>query len=174
MDSPLNTNDAEDKSQFLSNLNVFRQIEFFSGVPIEVVKLFAFLSKRHSYKAGDVIFHQDNDDENSYYILSGKAKLVVKKEGKEYVINEYNKESYFGVLSLMTAMPKLFSLVATEDTTCLVMSRNAFSKIVHQFPDLPLKIIGRIGQRVLQAEKKCLAELELNDNVKFFLGISLI
>lgn len=176
MNSPTNTNNREDQSEFVANLNVFRQIEFFSGIPVEVMKLFAFLSQRQVYNTGDTIFHQDDDDQCSYYILSGKAKLVLKKEEKEHVIREYGAEKYFGVLSLMTPMVKQFSLIATEDTTCIVMTRKAFSKVVDQFPDMPLNITRAIAQRVLAAERKCILEFESEEreNVKNLLGVSLI
>ena len=128
MSSPMSTTDSDDKSEFAANLNVFRQIDLFAGFPVEVMKLFAFLCKRHSYKSGDIIFHQDDDDQSAYYILSGKTKLVLTKEEKEHTIREYEPESFFGVLSLMTPMVKQFSLVATEDTTCLAMTRKAFPR----------------------------------------------
>ena len=79
MNSSMNTSDSEEKSEFVANLNAFRQIDFFSGVSIEVMKLFSFLCQRQAYKAGDYIFRQDDDDGCSYYVLSGKAKLVLEK-----------------------------------------------------------------------------------------------
>lgn len=176
MDSLMKTDDPSDKSEFVINLNVFRQIEFFSGISIEGIKLFAFLCQRQSYKTGDYIFRQNEDDGCSYYILSGRTKLVLKKEEKESLIREYEAENYFGMLSLMTPMVKQFSLIAIQDTTCMVMNRKAFSKVVEQFPDIPLKFARSIGQRILQAERKCLIEFELKerDDLKNLLGISLI
>jgi len=176
MDSQMNTDDSGGQSEFAANLTVFRQIDFFSQISIEGMKLFALLCKRQVYKKGDYIFHQGDDDGCSFYILSGKAKLVLIKEAKEHFIREYKKENYFGVLSLMTPMVKQFSLIAQEDTHCMVMNRDAFSKVVEQFPDIPLKIMKFIGQRVAQAEQKCIIEFESKQGEEFkhLLGISLI
>jgi CRP/FNR family cyclic AMP-dependent transcriptional regulator len=176
MSSPMKTNDSDDKSEFALNLNIIRQIEFFSGLSIEVMKLFALLCKRQSYKSGDVIFYQNEDDHCSYYILSGRAKLVLKNKGKEYFIREYKTEHYFGVLSLMTPMVNQFSLVATQDTICLTMTREAFSKVVDQFPKILLNVTKAIGQRVLMAERKSILEIEEKgmDDLKNLLGVSLI
>lgn len=176
MNSLMDTPDADNKSEFSANLNIFRQIEFFSGVSMDVMKLFAFLCKRQSYKPGDAVFLQDEDDQCAYYILSGAAKLILKKDGKDYGIREYKAESYLGVLSLMAPMVKQFSLTATEDTTCIVMTRKAFAKIADQFPDTPLKIIRAIGQRIAIAERKCIMEFESEkkEDVRNLLGISLI
>ena len=176
MNSLISTSDSGDKSEFLANLDIFRQIDFFSGISIEVMKLFAFLCKRQSYKTEDYIFHQEDSDQFCNYILSGKAKLVYKKKGKQYFIREYDAGHYFGVLSLMTPMIKQFSLIATEDTTCIIMTREAFSKVVDQYPDTLFKVTRYIGQRVLQAERKCLLDFEetQRDELKNLMGISLI
>ncbi len=172
----MNTDSFEEKSEFAINLELFRHIGFFSKLPVEVIKLFALLCERHIYKRSDYIFHQGEDDGCSYYILSGKAQLLLVKNKKEYFIREYCQEHYFGALSLMVPMVKQFSLVALEDTNCMVMQRDAFSKVIAQFPDIPVKIMQTIGERVLQAEKKCIGVLEENeqDDIKNLLGISLI
>ena len=176
MNSLMNTSDSENRSEFSLNLNIFRQIEFFSGLSIDVIKLFAFLCKRQSYKTGDYIFFQDDDDQCAYYILSGAASLVLKKNNKEYVIRKYKAESYLGVLSLLAPMVKQFSLVATADTTCIVMTRKAFTKIADQFPDTILKITRPILQKLANAERKCIIEFESEEKegIKNLLGISLI
>jgi CRP-like cAMP-binding protein len=172
----MNISDSGEKSEFVANLDAFRQIDFFSGISIEVMKLFSFLCQRLVYKAGDYIFRQDDDDGCSYYMLAGNAKLVLKKRDTEVVIREYGAESYFGVLGLMTPMVKQFSLIATEETTCIVMTRKAFLKVVDQFPDTSFKIARSIGQRIMQAERKCILEFESKEreDLKSLLGISLV
>lgn len=176
MSSLMNTDDSGDKSEFSDNLNILRQIEFFSGLPMEVIKLFAFLCKRQSYNAGDVIFQQDDDDQCSYYVISGSVKLTLTRDGEEEIIKTYTADNYFGVLSLLTPIMKPLSLVAAEDTNCLVMTRTAFSKVVDQFPEITLKITKAIGQRVLQADRKAVMAFEKHkdESLKALLGVSLI
>jgi hypothetical protein len=47
---------------------------------------------------------------------------------------------------------------------------------VDQFPDIPLIVSKSIGKRVVQAERKCIAEFEATgqENLKNLMGISLI
>ncbi len=176
MNSLMNTDNPKDKSEFSDNLNIIRQIEFFSGLPMEVIKLFAFLCKRQSYKPGDYIFKQDDDDQCSYYILTGRVKLVLEENDTEHLVREYGAENFFGVLSLMTPMIKPLSLIAAQDTACLVMTRKAFSKVVDQFPDIPLIVARAIGQRVFKADKRAIIEFESHkkEALKQFIGVSLI
>ena len=168
MNSQGSTDKSAGKSEFTDNLNLFRQIEFFSGVPVEVVKLFALLCQRTSYNAGDVIFSQGDDDGCSYYIISGKVNLNYEnKDGNEVLIREYGPENYFGILSLMTPIVKQFSLVAAEETSCVVMTRKAFSKVVDQFPNQrcghPLDVAGNhlILNRLGNADGQFIRELSL-------------
>ena len=176
MNSQVNINSPGEKSEFTDNLNLFRQIEFFSGIPLEVVKLFALLCQRTTYGAGDTIFNQGDDDRCSYYIISGNAKLVLESNGKEIEIREYGPEAFFGVVSMLTPIVKQFSLKATEETTCVVMTRKAFSKVVDQFPDVPLIISRSIAQRLVSAEQNCMALFESSgqDEIRKLMGVSLI
>lgn len=176
MSSLMNTGDSGDKSEFSDNLNILRQIEFFSGLPMEVIKLFAFLCKRQRYKEGDIIFQQDDDDQSSYYVISGSVKLVLTHDGEDHLIKTYTSDNSFGVLSLLTPMMKPLSLIAAEETVCMVMTRTAFSKVVDQFPDITLKIAKAIGQRVLQADRRAVLSFAKNKDeaLKSMLGVSLI
>ncbi len=85
MDSSMNGNDSKIESEFLTNLNKFRQINFFAGIPPEAVKIIAFLCQREFYQKGDVIFNQNDDDGCAYYILDGKASIFR---------NRYNLSDY--------------------------------------------------------------------------------
>jgi CRP-like cAMP-binding protein len=66
-------------------------------------------------------------------------------------------------------------LVATQDTICLTMTREAFSKVVDQFPQILITVTRAIGQRVLMAERKNILEIEEKGlDLQSLLGISLI
>jgi CRP-like cAMP-binding protein len=62
-------------SELEENLEILRQTYFFSGLPLETLKVFAYLCTRVKFKAGEYIFHQHEDDGRAFYIISGKARL---------------------------------------------------------------------------------------------------
>lgn len=176
MNLPTNNDEAADTNEFVKNLNILRQIDIFSNASMEVVKLFAFVCQRQSYEAGDAIFNQDEDDGSSYYILSGKADLILKKGGQTYKIQEFGPEQFLGTLSLMASIIKPFSLVAREKVTCLVLTRDAFTKVVKQFPEISLKVMGSLANKLILNEKKFIQAYTDSDQAEFrqILGISLI
>jgi len=58
----------------------------------------------------------------------------------------------------MGKTPRLFSLKALTDTTCLIMTRDKFTKAIEQFPELMPKILHTLVDRIYRWEKKFLAE----------------
>ena len=76
MNSNTEKNEDGATSEYQENLNILRQIDFFSGLPLEATKVFAYLCIREKFKSGDFLFQQDEEDEQAYYIISGSARLL--------------------------------------------------------------------------------------------------
>ncbi|MEJ2638885.1 MAG: cyclic nucleotide-binding domain-containing protein [Desulfosarcinaceae bacterium] len=161
--------------EITDNISLLREIQFFAGLPLEVVKLFAYLSTRECFKADDFLFRQGEDDGCAYYSLTGEVELLLRDSAGEKVLRRYSERSFFGSLSLLSPMPRLFSLKAATDLCCLVLTREKFSKILEQFPEIQPKIISSIVHRMLKWEKQVLKDLEANlGSCQHSVGISLL
>jgi len=134
--------------EFQENLSLLRQIEFFSGLPIESLKVFTYLCTRETFKEGDYIFSQDDDDGQAVYIVSGTARLVRTDDDSELVIRDYEKDVFLGGMALLGTMRRLFSLKAVTDVTCLVLTRTKFIKAMEQFPDLWPKVVNAMVESI--------------------------
>lgn len=154
----MNSNSDQDKvtgqCEFQDNLTILRQITFFSGLPIELLKVFAYLCNREVFKSGRTIFSQDDDDGCGYFIISGQVELIRSDNGIEHVIRTYDCGKFIGMLSLLSSMPRLFSLRAGETTTCLVITREKFTKAVERFPEILPKLIQTIATRISLWDKQ--------------------
>ena len=64
-------------SQLKNEVDVLKRVPLFSGVDAAKLKLLAFTSKVVSFKAGDVLFRQNDPGDSAYVILSGKARIFV-------------------------------------------------------------------------------------------------
>jgi CRP-like cAMP-binding protein len=145
-------------SEFQDNISILRQIPFFSALPLEMVKVFAYLCRREVFKEGQFLFRQDEDDGRGYYIISGQAQLLRTDDGRERVLKTFFQGAFFGSLSLLSPMPRLYSLkVATENLVCLTMHRLKFTKAADQFPDIMPRIIRTVADRITLWEQQVLA-----------------
>jgi CRP/FNR family transcriptional regulator, cyclic AMP receptor protein len=151
-------NKSNPSSEFQENLEILRQTYFFSGLPLETLKIFAYLCTREKFKQGDHIFRQDEDDGQAFYIIEGKAILERRNNGDTSAVRDCQTGEFLGGLTLLGEAGRLFSLKSVTDTTCLVLSREKFSKTMEQFPGLMMKICKAVAQHIDNWEKRFLAE----------------
>jgi len=175
MNSSGGKNDISLSGEFLENVDFLRETYFFSTLPLEVLKLLAYLCTRETFKSGDFLFNQGDDDGQAFYMLSGQTRLTHSINDEEQTIREFKKETFLGGLALMGSAQRLFSLQAVSDTTCLVLTRDKFGKAMEQFPDLMPKIAKTLVERICNWEHRFLGEIKENcDACMTKVGVSLI
>ncbi len=135
-----------------------RQIYFFSGLPLETLKIFAYLCTRENFKQGEHIFRQNENDGQAFYIVEGKARLEREDNGDTTIMRDCESGEFLGGLTLLGATGRLFSLKSVADTTCLVLNREKFAKTMAQFPDLMMKICKAVAQSIDTWEKRFLTD----------------
>ena len=168
-------NSSTTTSEFEDNLTVLRQTYFFSGLPLETLKIFAYLCTREKFKDGEYIFQQNEDDGQAFYVLQGKARLERRDNGETAELRECESGDFIGGLALLGDRPRLFFLKALTDTTCLVLNREKFTKTMEQFPDLMPKLIKAVIQRIDTWEERFLLHRsDQSDECMLNLGVSLL
>jgi CRP-like cAMP-binding protein len=149
-------------SEYRDNLEAFREIPFFSGLPLEPLKVLAYLSERRRYKPGDLVFVKDEVDQNAYFVLEGSASLIV-NEADESGFKVFTPGDFIGALSLVGEMKRLFSLRAKDDLAVIVLSRELFQKTLEQFPDILYKLfLEAVVDGVYDWEKRLLHKHAMN------------
>ena len=144
-------------SEYQANLETLMQLPLFAGLPLEPLKVLAYLCKRESFKPGEVLFHEHEIDTNAYYILEGTVGLISGTNGEtEYT--EFGERTFIGGMSLFCDLKRLFTLRAKTRVTCLILSRDKFQKIVERFPDITGKMVKAIILGVHAWEERFLGE----------------
>lgn len=176
----MNSSQEKDKfcilCEFQENLATLREIDFFSELPLDFVKIIAYLCAREKYQKGDFLINKGEDDGQAFYIISGKAGLIYDSENNESdLIQEYVPGKFIGGLSLIGKMRRLFSLKALEDSVCLVLTREKFSKAIAQFPDITPRLFQAVITRILNWEETTfLKQGKQIDNRNRIAGVSLV
>ena len=145
--------------EFQINLNILREIYFFSALPIDTLKVFAYLCTRENFKPGDYLFTQDDDDGQAFFLVSGEAVLIRSENGSEAIIRNYSAGDFSGALTLLGGnAPRLFSLKAATPVTCLVLSREKFVHAMNQYPQLMTNIFHAVVEKIHHWEELFLSE----------------
>ena len=156
MNSPTEKNESFASCEFQENLDILRQIDFFSGLSMESLKVLAYVCLRENFKPGDFLFRQGDDDGQALYVISGLAELIHEDEGGTDVIREFGNGDFLGGLALVGQTPRLFSLRAKENLTCLIIEREKFLSVMQQFPDQLAKVVRALVEGVMGWEERFL------------------
>lgn len=168
-------NDANPPSELEENLEILRQTYFFSGLPLETLKVFAYLCTREKFKKDEYIFKQHEEDGRAFYIISGKAILEREDNSNAKQIRDCLVGEFIGGLTLLGEVRRLFSLKAVEDTVCLVLEREKFTKAIEQFPDIMPRIFKAVAKNIDSWEERFLAgRADTCGECMVNLGVSLI
>jgi CRP/FNR family cyclic AMP-dependent transcriptional regulator len=168
-------NETNPSSELEENLEILRQTYFFSGLPLETLKVFAYLCTREKFKKDEYIFKQHEDDGRAFYIISGKAVLEREDDTSTKEIRDCRSGEFIGGLTLMGEVRRLFSLRAAEDTVCLILERERFTKTIEQFPNIMPRIFKAVAKNIDSWEERFLADrADLCGECMINLGVSLI
>jgi len=175
MNSSTEENETPAACEFDDHLEILRGIDFFAGLPMELLKVLAYLCECTTYRVGEDLFLQGENDGCAYYIQTGTTQLSHSVDGKQVVVKNYPAPVFLGGLSLLGPIPRHFSLKALSDVSSLILKRKKFTRAIEQFPDVKSKILLSVVRRIDQWERQMLTESSDSINVcAANIGISLI
>jgi len=143
------------------NLELFKNVHLFASFPDKALKLLAFLSSRVHLSAGDILFEEGDDRGDGYLIVTGQLHLKRQYGEQEMVLHRYAPGDFLGLCSLLGAMPALFTLQASTETTVLTINREQFLKILEQFPETAKLSLKALLKELHQWERKNIYEAEV-------------
>jgi CRP-like cAMP-binding protein len=159
MNSPAAEHDGSGPCEFSENLEILRQTDFFSGFPIEKLKVLAYLCTREEFPSGDLLFATDEDDGRGFFVISGQLTLLFDAGGEALEVRRFGPGQFLGGLSLLGSMRRLFSLRSDTASVCLVIEREKFTKALEQFPELVPRLLQAVSRRVHAWEKRLLFDM---------------
>jgi CRP-like cAMP-binding protein len=173
--SSLDESSLPPSCEYQENLDILRQTYFFSGLPLESLKIFAYLCTREKFREGDLLFSQGEDDGEAFWILSGLAGLERSVETSALPIRTIGAGEFIGGLTLIGENRRLYSLRALQETICLVLSRDKFAKTLDQFPEQRHRIFRAVVAAINEWEERFLEGMtEVCGGCTSKLGVSLL
>jgi len=108
-----------------------------------------------TYRRSEVIFSQDSPGKEMYIIYSGKVGLYRQDAGGDArLLAALEAGDFFGEMALVDASPRSATAIADEDETqLLVLDQGKFIYLLRHQPDFALVVMGRLCQRLREANK---------------------
>ncbi len=128
------------------DFELLRHSPLFSGLHLDVVKLFAYLSTRRTFQSGDLLIQQGEKADKAYILNEGEVELLVLHHGSQVTLQRLKRDDFFGELALLAQFNWFFSVRALTVCDALVINRPVFKKVLEKFPEHKDVLIERVIQ----------------------------
>ena len=130
---------------------------------LQNVPLFQNLNNRHlehlarrvverQYASGQPIVTQGHGGEGFFVIVSGKAEAFRHRaDGEKVEVNNFGPTDFFGELALLDDGLRTASVVATEPTKCLALTRWDFVAALREDAEMSVIILQELAKRFRRA-----------------------
>lgn len=125
-----------------------RRIPLFANVETSKLKLLAFTSERMNFKAGDVLFRQDEMGTCAYILLNGDAEVVVSGPGGPLAVATLGANEIVGEIAILCDVPRTATVQAVTDLDTLCVPKDHFLQMITDFPQMGLEIMRVLAHRL--------------------------
>jgi CRP-like cAMP-binding protein len=137
---------ADNKLDFLSH------VPLFEGLERRQLQRLANRFVDRSYGPNETIVTQGRGGEGLFTVVSGKAEAIREKDdGTQVVVNNFGPTDFFGEIALLNEGPRTASVIAREDTECLVLTRSDFISVMKADADMGVVISQELAKRLRKA-----------------------
>jgi CRP-like cAMP-binding protein len=111
------------------------------------------------FARGDTIFEQESPSDAFYAIISGRVKIFkMMPSGKDVILEVFGPGDPLGAVAAYLDRPFPASAAALEDTTCVIIPRPAFYRLLESNPSLVRGLLLGLTTRLVELTNR-LAEL---------------
>jgi len=133
---------------------MLENVPLFSGLPDAAIAEIEQHGSIKSYPKNAVVINQDDQTYSLYVILSGSVKVYISGEdGREAVLNHQSAGDYFGDLALIDKQPRVASVMTTEPSRFMVISREDFMACLSRNPEIAINLIKPMTSRMRMLAK---------------------
>jgi len=141
--------DLEASADFLA------RVPLFQGLKQRQIANLAGSMVPRQYAAGETIVTQGKEGIGLFVLVSGRAEVQrTGADGSTTILNVFGPTDFFGELALLDGGPHTASVIATEETECLVLAHWEFMaklKLDSEMVTVILQEVVRRFHRALQA-----------------------
>ena len=130
-------------------VNFLVTIPLFHGLNNKQLKQLAKRFVPRNYETGKPIVTQGKGGEGMFVIISGRAEAIVESsDGTKNKVNEFGPRDFFGEVAMLDDGPRTASVVATEQTECLALTRSDFISLMKNDAEMATEITVALAKRL--------------------------
>jgi CRP-like cAMP-binding protein len=134
-----NAREEKDLLKFLKKVSIFKEL---SRSDLKHLRQYLYTRK---YEAGEQVFKKGYPNVIFYIVKEGELKVYLKQRNEEVELSRLKAYDNFGSFGLFKDVKRTASVMATEDSVLLGISRKDLTTFVHKFPQAGVSILYELG-----------------------------
>jgi CRP-like cAMP-binding protein len=136
------------------DVEVLRSIPLFAKIEPAKLKLLAFTSEHLEFAPGETLCRQGEAGDAAYIVLDGRADVVVETRDGPVTVASIGRNDIVGEIAILCDVPRTATVQATTPLAALRVSKEGFFKLVEQFPQIAIEIMGELASRLHQTTQR--------------------
>jgi len=132
-------------------VQMLRRVPLFSGIDANKLKLLAFASDRVSYREGQELFHQGDEGDAAYVVLSGVVDVYKHGPTGDEKIASTGPSSVVGEIAILCGTARNATVKASTVVEALRIRKDCFLKVLSSCPHSMAETMRVMGERLATA-----------------------
>ncbi len=139
-------------SDIKTTVGFLERVPLFAGLSAKQLEPIARRMVERSYPAGATIVSQGAGGEGFFVVVSGHAEAIRERsDGVKAQVNTFGPLDFFGELALLDDGLRTASVVTTEPTVCVLLTRWDFLAALREDVDMTIVILQELARRFRRA-----------------------
>ncbi|MBE3575834.1 MAG: Crp/Fnr family transcriptional regulator [Firmicutes bacterium] len=132
-----------------------KQVPLFAQMDDDDLERLAQIVRVAEYRRGEQVFLAGDPGDAFYMVISGSVRIyILSEDGREKTLTLLGPGEFFGEMALVDDAPRSASAQALEFARLMVLSRGAFTHMITTHPDMAIKVIRVLSQRLREANSQ--------------------
>ncbi|NOX89234.1 MAG: Crp/Fnr family transcriptional regulator [Calditrichaeota bacterium] len=137
------------------DIQELRMIPLFSELDDKALEEIARMAVRQTYKKDNMVLIEEEIGSTMFIILSGRVKISrISDEGREVILSILVDGDFFGEMSILDGQTRSANAVTLEDTELLLIQRENFLRILHDYPQVSINLLKELAHRLRRSDEQ--------------------
>ncbi|HEX6717183.1 MAG TPA: DUF1003 domain-containing protein [Pyrinomonadaceae bacterium] len=146
-------------------LEALRSVPLFASLDDEAARALRSLLSDKTVPQNTRLFRQGDKGDAMYLIESGRVRISIRDDDKqELTLAELAQGDFFGEMSIIDGRQRSADAEVIEDAQLAILSRDAFLSFVRTNPDVALKMLSALTDRLRRTDELLRSRVTRNVN----------
>jgi CRP/FNR family cyclic AMP-dependent transcriptional regulator len=137
------------------DMEFLRNVSLFESLDEEELKALSELTFTRKFGKDGVIILAEEEGETLFIIKKGQVKVsIVSEEGREVILSLLGPGTVFGELSLLDGKPRSANVIATGETSLVMLRRSDFVQLIYKTPQIATALLAELATRLRKTDRQ--------------------